>query len=202
MARASNEIARLERLARAAEAESDTLSTNAAEMQVQAIKFYREWVKTSPPHPLQAGEPFDEWAKAYVATLQQGANQTEADNYFGTDDKYNKYRAASKAADVAQAGSLAAHQRWRNLKATEHYYDSTEFIFNSLPTPSRSTKTDADGKFQVKIPRSGSYVVVSSASRLVGRSIEKYYWLVKVDPHRESTIMLSNDNLYHGGANW
>jgi len=97
MATASNEIARLEYLAEAAEAESDTLSTNAAEMEVQAIKLYREWVKTSPLRPLRAGESFDEWAKAYIATLQPSATQSEADDYFSTDDKYNKYRAASKS---------------------------------------------------------------------------------------------------------
>jgi len=71
-----------------------------------------------------------------------------------------------------------------------------------MPGPARSAKTDADGKFQMKIPRSGSYVVAASSSRFVGGSTEKYYWLVKVDPRKESTIMLSNDNLYYGGANW
>jgi len=192
-ASATNEIARLEHLAGAAEAESDALSTNAAEMQAQATKLYREWVKTTPSRPLGPGEPFDEWAKAYIATLQSGA-----DDHSGADDKYSKYRAAAKSADEARSGSLAARQRWRDLKSAQHYYDSTEFYFDSLPKPARSAKTDSDGKFEIRIPRSGPYFAVASASRLVGGSTEKYYWLVKVDPHREARIMLSNDNLIYG----
>lgn len=79
-------------------------------------------------------------------------------------------------------------------------YSSPYFCLEHLPSPSKRTKTDADGKFQMKVPGSGAYAIYASASRSVGDKVEKYYWLLQVDTHGESPrkIMLSNDNLLEG----
>jgi hypothetical protein len=57
-------------------------------------------------------------------------------------------------------------------------------------------KSDADGKFNFKLPP-GEYVVSAFASRDVFGSSEQYGWMVKMTISRSSapTIMLSNDNM-------
>ncbi len=89
------------------------------------------------------------------------------------------------------------------------YYHGA-YYFDTLPACLRSTKTNGDGKFQMQVPRSGSYALAAVASRQVGKYTERYYWLIRIDPHGESQrkIMLSNDNqlrvtdekLFHGTA--
>lgn len=76
------------------------------------------------------------------------------------------------------------------------------FFFSELPTPIRTAKTNADGEFELQVPRSGNFALAASASRLVGDNTEKYFWLVRLDnqgPANQS-IMLSNDNLTSSGS--
>jgi len=77
-------------------------------------------------------------------------------------------------------------------------YRSPRFYFDGLPAPFRTTKTDADGKFQMQVPRSGSYAVAALASREAGPLGETYCWVLLVNPHEKSPakIMLANDNLF------
>jgi hypothetical protein len=102
----------------------------------------------------------------------------------------------------SNAGWTEAWVKWKELNAELESYDSGEFYFASLPLPVLSAKTDADGKFQIQVPRSGSYALAASATRHVGDKVEKYYWLLQIDTHGESSqkVMLSNDNLYMGGS--
>jgi hypothetical protein len=72
--------------------------------------------------------------------------------------------------------------------------------------PVKSTKTDADGKFRIEVPRFGHFALAAVASRRVSGGPyggEKYYWLVEISPQIESSrgVMLSNDNLFLG-AHW
>ena len=91
---------------------------------------------------------------------------------------------------------------WLKLNDELKLYKSGQFYFDSLPASVRSTKTDADGKFQIQVPHSGSYALAAVASRHVGDSVEAYHWLLQIDTVGGSPrkIMLSNDNLYMGGA--
>lgn len=66
-----------------------------------------------------------------------------------------------------------------------------------LPTPFVATKTDAEGKFQVELPRSERLYLVAQARRQLFGTEELYYWCLWIndDTHGKKALMLSNDNL-------
>src|SRR5206468_10466475 len=70
-----------------------------------------------------------------------------------------------------------------------------EFYYEGLPHPETEAKTDADGKFSVTVPRSGSYLLAARAERET--PAEKYFWIVPVteDMLKRGSVFLSNDNL-------
>lgn len=74
----------------------------------------------------------------------------------------------------------------------EHYYSRWDL----LPSPSVTTKTDAEGHFVLSHTLPGQYVVFARAKRRVGKQTEMYVWAVEsamiADP---SNAFLSNDNL-------
>ncbi len=88
-----------------------------------------------------------------------------------------------------------------DMKALVHLFDA-DFYFEDLPRPDFSALTDADGKFSMKVPRNGKYIVAARARRSVGEEEEKYAWLFdfSMDGAPDKTIMLSNNNLTTTGA--
>jgi len=72
----------------------------------------------------------------------------------------------------------------------------TEIYFRKLQSYAATTITDADGKFSVKIPRSGRFAVFATTERMVGDKTEHYRWLVwaSLDGQDSKTILLSNHN--------
>jgi hypothetical protein len=55
-----------------------------------------------------------------------------------------------------------------------------------------TTKSDADGKFMVSIPKEGEFAIVAYTGRETPNGhLEKYYWIVPAAEH----VNLSNDNL-------
>ncbi len=125
----------------------------------------------------------------------------------------------SKASDVAEKNYRDAYGQVRrelfdaytnavqstiialeNMLEPQYHYSeltSESFYFDSMPSPLRVTKTNSDGRFRLLTPGSGSFAVAAIASRHVGDDVERYYWLLKIDPRAgaNQTIMLSNDNL-------
>ncbi len=97
------------------------------------------------------------------------------------------------ACDAAVEASVKAH----NLRFEKNQLLSERYYFDSLPEPLRMTKTNSDGRFRLLVPGSGLFAVAAIASRHVGDDVERYYWLLKIDPRAgaNQTIMLSNDNL-------
>jgi hypothetical protein len=78
---------------------------------------------------------------------------------------------------------------------SEHLHSAQRF-FEVLPArPVAITKTDSDGKFTIKLPRSGEIVLCVTADRRLPESTEHYYWMVKAAPSTDATATLSNDNL-------
>ncbi len=79
-----------------------------------------------------------------------------------------------------------------------YYYMSTSAYLESLPTPLDESISDADGKFSVKIPKTGSWMLEAEGQRTVGDKIEEYFWLADVssDAIAKNQIFLSNENLY------
>jgi hypothetical protein len=71
-------------------------------------------------------------------------------------------------------------------------------VLAALPPISFAVKTDADGKFSVKLPNKGHYVIVAESSRLIPTEREIYRWLVtvKLPNEHDQPVILSNDNLF------
>jgi len=56
--------------------------------------------------------------------------------------------------------------------------------------------TNADGKFALKIPKTGKYAIAARATRKVGSRTEEYYWLNWLEVNGEpKMMMLSNNNM-------
>ena len=75
--------------------------------------------------------------------------------------------------------------------------NSGALYFASLPPPTASFKTDADGKFSIPLDRNAKIVLAANATRRLLSKTENYYWLVAVslDGQPSKRIFLSNDNL-------
>ncbi len=70
------------------------------------------------------------------------------------------------------------------------------YLSDPLPAPSMKTTTDADGKFEVKLPRKGRFAVFARASRSSESKTENYAWFFWLPSASDETpLMLSNNNL-------
>jgi hypothetical protein len=80
----------------------------------------------------------------------------------------------------------------------EEYYRSRNMSFwvEGLPNPFKTTKSDADGRFNLRL-KPGRYAIVAESSRMVTDENEEYFWFiwVEVKKNREP-LFLSNDNLF------
>ena len=105
--------------------------------------------------------------------------------------------AQSKSEDHKQKMELGETDKAK-LEEDQQAFHSAAYLFTALPESFRSTKTNGDGKFQLQLPRSGSWVLAAISSRHISDSVEEYYWLFQVDAHADSPqkVMLSNDNLF------
>ena len=75
------------------------------------------------------------------------------------------------------------------------YYEG-EYYYDGIPKSENICKSNADGKFSLKLKRDTKYAIAAKSSRKIGDSEENYYWLVWVDMKKNpQTVMLSNDNL-------
>ena len=68
---------------------------------------------------------------------------------------------------------------------------------NEKLPPSGTGQTDADGKFNIKVPGPGAYFVKARAKRSIGNKNEHYRWIVPItiSTTGDATIDLSNQNL-------
>lgn len=102
----------------------------------------------------------------------------------------NRENDRSVAYDIYRASTLKFKQKALSYKQVAY----AEPVFDKL-IPTKSTKTDADGKFQVELP-TGNYVIYSKGSRAVGRLEENYRWLLKLELKQSpNQLNLTNDNL-------
>jgi len=94
----------------------------------------------------------------------------------------------------------AAESEIESLKKETDYYYSDEFLFSQLRLAIETTETDAEGKFTMKAPRKGQYVITAQGWRLVWDNTEYYYWLQPMSLNGDDNRVqnLSNTNL--GGA--
>ena len=91
---------------------------------------------------------------------------------------------------LSDSNELASRVKWHSK-----YLHSAMPFFEVLPQPVAASKSDSDGKFTMKLPRSGEIVLCAAADRKVAESTELYYWMVKVTGNADAPITLSNHNL-------
>lgn len=66
-----------------------------------------------------------------------------------------------------------------------------------LPDSSASAKTNNEGKFTLRLPDKGRYIIVAKASRNAGGVIEQYHWFIPFDANdAQQNFVISNKNLY------
>jgi hypothetical protein len=64
-----------------------------------------------------------------------------------------------------------------------------------LGEPIATAKTDADGKFKLKLPNAEDYFLFARSTRLAGRNQEDYEWIVKSSEITDRTnVLLENSN--------
>jgi len=114
-----------------------------------------------------------------------------------------RYKEVQRKYDAQQLEYLKAMKR--NVGALEAYhkilkdiavYKNGCFFAADLPQVVQADKTDADGRFSVKL-KAGRYAAVAVADRQVGGEQEAYCWYVWITVSGETMkkLMLSNDNL-------
>jgi len=97
---------------------------------------------------------------------------------------------AEEAVDDTRALLLKYAQRYS-------YLDSAAFYFDSLPPSTAVAKTDADGRFVLRLPRGSRVVLAAVSQREIAGTFERYYWLCLLPGvvQRAPSLLLSNDNL-------
>jgi hypothetical protein len=120
----------------------------------------------------------------------------------GSDARTQRELSAFQALSDARTAGDAATIEMRVRELTDalnesNYFHSSAYYFSELPQSIAQAKTDADGHFVVSLPRTGRFALAAQATRTVGNTTEKYYWIVWVSLNGAATgnIMLSNDNL-------
>jgi hypothetical protein len=73
-----------------------------------------------------------------------------------------------------------------------------KYYFEDLPTPLVTTRSDANGRFNLTLNRSKRYVLAAQGSRLVGDTPEKYFWCLEVSLNgkKAGRILVSNDTFF------
>ena len=89
--------------------------------------------------------------------------------------------------------ALANDARWAAIYARSGF-----FYLEDLSNPIANTRTDADGKFTLRVPKA-RYAVAAHAQRKVGTDQESYCWLVRIDASEQAAgVNLANANMSSG----
>ena len=140
-----------------------------------------------------------EAAKQDAITTRSAAKR--AQDAFDSSTNISDFSTLNNANFVAAKASVDSREKVRDLEQKLRYYSSGAYLFEGLPSPVVTSKTDADGKFLLSIP-AGRYVIAARSNRKVFNSTENYYWLVVLNTASPNhSLMLSNDNLFETKCN-
>jgi hypothetical protein len=108
-----------------------------------------------------------------------------------------EYKAARQTSDQARKAADTARDQYFSKTRDESVYYSGDFYFSYLRSPLQTAETDADGKFVIEVPRTGSFVIAARDRRSLWDTSEKYYWLqpVSLEGQQQRVQNLSNTNL-------
>jgi hypothetical protein len=106
---------------------------------------------------------------------------------------------------AARVRRETAEREWASWSERTSRWTSVEYYFADLPASEQVAKTDADGRFTMRLDRKRRYALAATSRRQVGDDTETYHWLTwaSLDGKASGRIMLSNDNLAdvdHPGA--
>jgi hypothetical protein len=108
-----------------------------------------------------------------------------------------KYRLSLKADENFDL----VNRKTKDVISEFEAFNEYGYYLQTLPAPKFISKTDADGKFFLTLPK-GKYAITASSSRNVGSTSEAYHWLVVVDTASDTkSLMLSNDNFVETNCN-
>jgi len=124
--------------------------------------------------------------------LESSAKQEDDHARHKLPSGYKRFRPISDRASTLWIDSSKLASR---VKSHSKYLQSAEPFFEVLPQPVAASKSDSDGKFTMKLPRSGEIVLCAAADRKVAQWTEHYYWMVKITGNTDAPITLSNHNL-------
>lgn len=106
---------------------------------------------------------------------------------------------AREVVKPAQASLLASIQMFTQLTKQYEVQGSQATFFEGLAVPSDmaivSDKTDADGKFSLKLPSGKRFMIFARAKRQVMSETEEYVWLLGEADAIPKKLFLTNDNL-------
>ena len=87
----------------------------------------------------------------------------------------------------------AAKAEIETLEAERAYYYSDQFLFSQLSAAIETAETDSEGKFTMKAPKKGEYVIAAQG----WGNTDYYYWLqpMSLTGQEEPHADLSNKDL-------
>ena len=143
--------------------------------------------------------------EAQLAPISNAADKLESSAKQEDDDVRDKwihkgYKRFRPISDRASTLRSEASELAFRIKGHSQYLHSVMPFFEVLPQPVAASKSDSDGRFTMKLPRSGEIVLCAAADRRVAKSLEVYCWMVKVTGNADAPITLSNHNLATSGA--
>ena len=114
-----------------------------------------------------------------------------------TTDRPQTADAARRTADAAKEVVAAGKAEIEALEAERAYYYSDQFLFSQLPPAIETAETDAEGKFTMKAPQKGEYVIAAQGWRRVWHNTDYYYWVqpVSLNGQEEPVQNLPNTDL-------
>ena len=125
-------------------------------------------------------------------------NYQNAKNYARIQDRdpvaHNAVRETLHEATQLLIQETKAEMAVEDIKQKLSEIRSYHYAIQTLDKPLVTSKTDADGNFEIVTP-SGSYVLVAASERQIDKHTEKYEWMVRVDARENARVLLSNDNL-------
>jgi hypothetical protein len=115
-------------------------------------------------------------------------------------DENNAQKAAAWSAAYNKSREMA--KQLKEMQTRWQYLRSGEYFFEGMPSGIARTKTDANGRFTLMIPRKGRYGVVAQASRELLDDTEMYYWCIWASLEGETSkrLILNNDNILGAGS--
>ena len=96
-----------------------------------------------------------------------------------------------------QLSGAGARSRFQPLPIP---HKTSAMYFEDLPLPRMAAETDADGRFTLRLPSTGKWVIAAHGERKLSGRVEDYYWMVRVSTGGEGDLLLSNSCTTRSGS--